>query len=102
MLQRRSACSTKQWQPATHVAHEIHLNAKQQSNSARIFEATRRGLRLPLCIQVDSAWSIRPHDPAFASLLLLSMRCARFQLDCARLDGWSAAGGELLFATTVV
>jgi hypothetical protein len=38
----------------------------------------------------------------FASLLLLSMRCARFQLDCARLDDWSAAGGELLFATTVI
>jgi hypothetical protein len=44
---------------------------------------------------------IPPHA-VFASLLLLSMRCARFQLDCARLDDWSAAGGELLFATTVI
>lgn len=44
---------------------------------------------------------IPPHA-SFALLLLLSMRCARFQLDCARLDDWSAAGGQLLFATTVI
>jgi hypothetical protein len=44
---------------------------------------------------------ILPHAE-FASLLLLSMRCARFQLDCARLDDWSPAGGELSFATTVI